>query len=141
MDKPLRKAVMAVLVNQEQQILIGYSPRDKSYKFPQGGLEKNESTIEGIQRELMEELNYAFDTKDILKIFEEKVYYLYPDNEFYSGQELSIVKISYNSEIQLLPQDDEFESLYWIQPSELKKYDTDYRAEAYKQALKICKLL
>lgn len=141
MDKPLRKAVMAVLVNQEQQILIGYSPRDNSYKFPQGGLEKNESTIEGIQRELLEELNYAFDTKDILKIFEEKVIYLYPDNEFYSGQELSIVKISYNPEIQLLPQDEEFENLYWIQPSELKKYDTDYRAEAYKQALKICKLL
>jgi len=141
MNKPLRKAVMGVLVNQEQHILIGYSPRDKSYKFPQGGLEKNENYIQGLQRELLEELNYTFETKDILEFFEEKVVYIYPENEFYSGQELRIVKIIYNPEIQLQPQDDEFESLFWIQPSELKKFDTDYRAEAYNQALKICKLL
>ncbi len=141
MDKPFRKAVMAVIVDQNQYILIGYSPRDKSYKFPQGGLEKNENSVQGLRRELLEELNYAFDSNDILEIFEEKVVYFYPKNEFYAGQELRIVKTLHNSALDLTPQDDEFESLFWIKPTELNTYNTDYRAEAYEQALKICKLL
>jgi len=141
MDKPIRKAVMAVLIDQKQNVLIGYSPRDKSYKFPQGGLEKDEDSLQGIQRELLEELNYVTNSEDILAVFEEKVLYYYPENEFFSGQELSIVKILYNPELELTPQDDEFKTMIWIKPIELKKYNTDYRAEAYHKALQICKLL
>ena len=58
MGKIYRQAVMAVIINDESKVLIGYSPRDKSYKFPQGGLEGEEDLITGIQRELKEELNY-----------------------------------------------------------------------------------
>ncbi len=141
MDKPIRKAVMAVLIDQKLNILIGYSPRDKCYKFPQGGLEKNENSFQGIQRELLEELNYTINSEDILAIFEEKVLYYYPKNEFFSGQELSIVKILYNPDLELTPQDDEFKNMIWIKPEDLKNYNTEYRADAYKKALQICKLL
>jgi 8-oxo-dGTP pyrophosphatase MutT (NUDIX family) len=139
--KPIRKAVMAVLVDQNQHILIGYSPRDNSYKFPQGGLEKNEDSLQAIQRELIEELNYHFNSEDIIAIFEEKVIYFYPENESFSAQELSVVKIQFNPVAELTPRDDEFENVFWIKPDELKKFDTDYRAEAYHKALQICKLL
>ena len=54
MKTPIRKAVMAVIVNDDSTILIGSSPRDGGYKFPQGGLEPNEDIITGIKRELKE---------------------------------------------------------------------------------------
>ena len=57
--KAFRIAAMAVIVNDRNQILIGSSPRDGGYKFPQGGLEPNEDAISGIKRELNEELGYT----------------------------------------------------------------------------------
>ena len=67
MGKIYRQAVMAVIINDESKVLIGYSPRDKSYKFPQGGLEGEEDLITGIQRELKEELNYHLFHEHILQ--------------------------------------------------------------------------
>jgi putative (di)nucleoside polyphosphate hydrolase len=143
MNKIYRQAVMAVIVNRENKILIGYSPRDKSYKFPQGGLEDGEDIIPGIQRELMEELNYTLYNEFILEVYSEKIKYPFPPNchPVFKGQELSIVKIKHNPEAQTVPQDDEFNKLYWIKPVDISNYNTEYRSEAYFRALEICGLL
>jgi 8-oxo-dGTP pyrophosphatase MutT (NUDIX family) len=141
MEKPYRKAVMAVIINDEQKILIGYSPRDKSFKFPRGGLEDHEDTLTGIKRELLEELQYELHDEYIIKVFEEKVNYPFPANDFFSGQELCIVKISHNPVAKVIPQDDEFDKMYWIDTKELKDFNTHYRFEAYQKALIICELL
>lgn len=143
MVKIYRKAIMAVIINDANKILIGYSPRDKSFKFPQGGLEKNEDSLTGLKRELFEELNYELHHNYITEIYEEKVRYLFPPNvhKLYKGQELIVVKISHNPEAIIIPQDDEFDKMYWINTTELKNYNTEYRAKAYQRALEICKLL
>jgi putative (di)nucleoside polyphosphate hydrolase len=143
MAKIYRQAAMAVIINQESRVLIGYSPRDKSYKFPQGGLEDDEDLVEGIARELMEELGYRLRSDQILNIYEEKVSYPFPPNShpIFMGQELSIVKIAHHPEAMTVPQDDEFDELLWIEPCEIVKYNSDYRAEAYYRAMEICKLL
>ena len=73
MAKIYRQAAMAVIVNRESKVLIGYSPRDRSYKFPQGGIEEDEDLIQGIARELKEELGYALNQELILDIYKEKV--------------------------------------------------------------------
>ena len=143
MKQEVRKAVMAVIVNDEGKVLIGSSPRDGGYKFPQGGLDEGEHFIDGIIRELKEELAIDISAKDILQNYTETVGYVYPDEDRYifKRQELNIVKIKYNANMKLTPQDDEFEDLIWILPSDLSKYNTYFRAEAYKKALKICNLL
>lgn len=143
MAKIYRQAAMAVIINQESKVLIGYSPRDKSYKFPQGGLEDDEDLIEGISRELMEELGYELNSDHILGIYEEKVRYHFPPDShpIFMGQELSIVKIIHHPEAITLPQDDEFDELLWIEPREIVNYDSDYRAKAYFRAMEICELL
>ncbi|MCF6348915.1 MAG: NUDIX domain-containing protein [Flavobacteriaceae bacterium] len=141
--KPIRKAVMAVLINNDK-ILIGSSPRDGGYKFPQGGLNPGEDIITGIKRELNEELGILITDSDIIFIANEKVIYYYPpDDPYYifKAQELSVVKIQYNTSMQLIPQDDEFNKLYWIFPVDLNKYNTNFRNLAYEKALKICGLL
>ena len=143
MKKALRKAVMAVIVNNENKVLIGSSPRDGGYKFPQGGLEPNEDIITGIKRELEEELALTIIDSDILESYSEKVSYAYPNEDKYIfvSQELSIVKIRYDERMYFYPQDAEFDKLFWILPSDLYMYNTYFRAEAYSMALKICDLL
>jgi 8-oxo-dGTP pyrophosphatase MutT (NUDIX family) len=120
-----------------------YSRRDKSHKFPQGGLEDGESIIAGIQRELQEELDYILDPKLILEIFEEKIRYPFPPNShpIFKGQELSIVKIKHDPNVNTIPQDEEFDEILWIYPTEIKNYNSEYRTEAYLRALEICKLI
>lgn len=143
MGKIYRQAVMAVIVNEESKVLIGYSPRDKSYKFPQGGLEEREDLISGIERELLEELNYQLFHDHILEVYEEKVRYPFPPDchPVYMGQELSIVKIKHRENADTIPQDDEFDELIWIDPQEVTAYNYEYRSAAYKKALIICGLI
>jgi len=144
MKDQFRIAVMAVIVNQENKILIGSSPRDGGFKFPQGGLEANEDTVTGIKRELNEELGISITENDILFVHSEKVHYLYPPEDPYyifKGQQLSVVQIQYNNSMQLMPQDDEFEELHWINPQELSNFDVGFRGKAYAKALELCGLL
>ena len=139
-----RIAALAIVINQEGKILIGSSPRDGGYKFPQGGLDPGEDVFSGIKRELREELGITLFDNDIEIIFEEKVSYTYPPEDpyyIYKGQELSVVKIHYNNSWYLIPQDDEFEELIWIDPSDLTNYDVGFRMMAYTKALKLCGLL
>ena len=142
--KDFRIAAMAVIVNDQNQVLIGSSPRDGGFKFPQGGLEPNEDVLTGIKRELNEELGIRLADEDILQIHSEKVHYLYPPEDpyyIYKGQQLTVVKIQYNKRMLLIPQDDEFDELHWIVPVDLAKYNVNFRLNAYKRALEICDLL
>ncbi|MFD1315671.1 NUDIX domain-containing protein [Namhaeicola litoreus] len=143
MAKIFRQAVMAVILNDEGKVLIGYSPRDRSYKFPQGGLEPKEDLICGIKRELREELDYHLDEQYILSIYEEKINYPFPPDchPVWMGQELSIVKIRFDHTTNIIPQDDEFDELHWILPHELPNFETEYRAQAYWRALEIAGLI
>jgi 8-oxo-dGTP pyrophosphatase MutT (NUDIX family) len=143
MGKIFRQAVMAIIVNEEGKILIGYSPREESYKFPQGGLEPEEDIVTGIKRELLEELDYCLKESHILATYQEKINYPFPPDchPIFMGQELAIVKVMYDKETNTIPQDDEFEELHWIAPQELPGFDTKYRASAYWRALEIAGLV
>lgn len=139
-----RKAVLAILVNDQGKILIGSSPRDGGYKLPQGGLEPGEDALTGVKRELYEELALAISDRDIEFLHRETVQYLYPPEDpyyIYKGQRLHVVKINYQGTENLFPQDDEFDRLYWIYPKELSSFDVGFRLEAYCRALTLCKLL
>ena len=143
MKQEIRKAVMAVIVNIENKVLIGSSPRDGGFKFPQGGLDENEHFVDGIIRELNVELDLDITINDISQSYTETVKYIYPNEDKYifKSQELNIVKVTFNDQMKLIPQDDEFEELIWINPSELPNYNTYFRAQAYEKALVICGLL
>lgn len=143
MAKIYRQAAMAVIVNQEAKVLIGYSPRDRSYKFPQGGLEEDEDILEGIKRELMEELGYVLKTEQVIQVCDEKVSYPFPKDShpIFMGQELHVVKINHYPDAITVPQDDEFDELLWIPPQEIVKYNSEYRSQAYYRALELCNLL
>lgn len=139
-----RIAVLAILVNKNGEVLIGSSPRDGGYKFPQGGLNPDELPLDGLKREMIEELDLQVTDANIEKVCDEKIQYLYPENDSYyifKGQELTVFKINYDSNAKLKPQDDEFDELHWIKPTELVNYDVQFRKQAYIRALEFCDLL
>lgn len=141
----LRPAVMALFVNGRGEILIGSSPRDGGWKIPQGGMDKGETPLEALFREVKEELGVILDNRDVHPWSGEKVTYMYPPSEplrsRYRGQELNAFRIDFREEMSPCPQDDEFGRLEWIQPEDLEKYDTRHRARAYREALILYGLL
>ena len=136
---------MAVIVNDNNQILIGSSPRDGGFKFPQGGMLDHEKGIDAIVREIEEELGYQISENDILTIHEEKVRYFYPTDRpsrnNHIGQEQIVFHIRYHEEMHFIPQTDEFDEMFWIHVDEIEMYDTQHRTTAYIRALELCKLL
>jgi putative (di)nucleoside polyphosphate hydrolase len=136
-----RQAILAIIVNDRGNILIGSSPRDGGYNFPQGGIDEGEIPRNTVFRELKEELNLDLEDTDILFESSEKVSYLNPPEKYYVGQKMIVFKIKFRENMVLSPQDNEFEELLWINPIDLDNYDTMHRFPAYKNALKLCNLL
>lgn len=143
--KDFRQAVLALFVNDNNEVLIGSSPRDGGYKFPQGGLDSGETPIEGLIREVREELGVILTDSDICPLKEERIHYYYPVTEplrnNYIGQEFFIFKVLFHDRMRPAPQDDEFDRLLWIKPEDLLKYDTHHRKEAYRKALELYHLI
>lgn len=137
--KALRKAVMAIFLNDRGEILIGSSPRDGGFKIPQGGLEVGETPVQGAIREVFEELGVAITEEDFYPPVTSEISYLFPEDEplrgFYKGQRFHVFLIKYRDSMEPVPQDDEFDKLLWIKPSELDNFDTRHRGEAYRKAL------
>ena len=137
--KPYRQAVMAIIIKEDHSFLIGSSPRDGGYKFPQGGLEENEEHLDGLIREIKEELGTDLGVKDVICKLTKSVKYAYPSHKPYSqiylGQELHVFIIRHRETMTFTPQDDEFDELHWIKRSELTNFDFHHRKEAYFSAL------
>jgi 8-oxo-dGTP pyrophosphatase MutT (NUDIX family) len=53
----LRNAVRAIII-KENNILMVFLEKTKEYKFPGGGVEKNETIEEALKREVLEEVGY-----------------------------------------------------------------------------------
>ncbi len=50
-----RDTALGIIINDKNEILICLSDRDHyKWKFPQGGIEKNETKVEGVVREINE---------------------------------------------------------------------------------------
>ena len=143
--KPLRQAVVAIISNEKNEVLIGNSPRDGGFKFPQGGLDPHETKIEGLIRELEEELGIIISEQDIITRFEETAIYIFPDELIevrpFRGQELHVFHVKHKEKFVYKPQDDEFDIMLWKRPQDILSMDLSFREPAYLKALKMCGLL
>ncbi len=74
-DKDIDETVTrlkALIINSKNEILLGYA--HKTYQFPGGHLEKNETLEEGLKREVQEETGIIIKEEN-LKPFEKITYY------------------------------------------------------------------
>ena len=65
--------VKALIITSSKEILLGKS--DSSYQFPGGHLEVNESLIDALKREILEETGIVLDDKEIDKPFYKVTYF------------------------------------------------------------------
>ncbi|HNV96990.1 MAG TPA: WecB/TagA/CpsF family glycosyltransferase [bacterium] len=134
--KPFRKNVVAIIINDKNEILIIKNIYDKSYyKFPQGGVEKNEDEKDSLLREIYEETGltklkiiglsshlssyyWPMDWSHS-KITEERKKY----NEKFCGQKQTIyfLRTTENEEFNSQEKDEVIDHK-WVKKDELAKY-------------------
>jgi N-acetylglucosaminyldiphosphoundecaprenol N-acetyl-beta-D-mannosaminyltransferase len=131
-----RKNAAAVIINSQKEILIVSRNRESStsnkeahWQFPQGGVESGESPVQGVIREMHEEL--GTDKFEVLGECNET--YSYDWNHFFRplfwntrefrGQKQHIFYLLFTgNDEDLHLEKREINSYKWIQPEELAKY-------------------
>tara|TARA_Y200000002_G_C22577215_1_gene619230 strand:+ start:40 stop:510 length:471 start_codon:yes stop_codon:yes gene_type:complete len=152
MDKtklPMRKGVGVIMLNGKNKVFVGKrkdNPIDK-WQMPQGGVDKGESYLSAMQRELLEET--SIKNIEILEEIERFFEYELPKNLVgiiwkgkFRGQRQKwfITKFTGNEkEINLKTKNQEFIEWKWISPEKLPDVIVEFKKEMYIELLKYIK--
>lgn len=129
--KPFRNNVVGVIINDKNEILIIKEKFDKfGYRFPQGGVEKNEDPREALMREIYEETGLT--KLKILGTANKVISYYWPMewrnipkdrktyNKQFCGQKQTVYFIKITENEKFNPQEEEIEDLKWVKKEELE---------------------
>jgi putative (di)nucleoside polyphosphate hydrolase len=148
---PMRIGVGVVVLNNINQVFVGKrkdNPGDK-WQMPQGGVDKGESYINAMKRELFEEtsIRNIKILKEVDRIYE----YELPDNLVgiiwkgkFRGQKQKwfITKfLGKDSEINLNTKHPEFIDWKWIEPKLLPEVIVNFKKDLYINLLKEINLI
>ena len=140
---PLRIGVGIIVLNNENQVFVGKrkdNPIDK-WQMPHGGVDKGESFLNAMKRELFEET--SIKNFEILKELEGWFTYELPKNllgKIWRGkfrgqkQKWYIVRFIGNiNEINLNTENPEFIEWKWVEIDNLSKIIVEFKREIYKK--------
>ena len=143
---PLRKGVGVVVLNDENNVLVGKrkdNPVDK-WQMPQGGVDKNENFLTAMKRELYEET--SIKSIKVLKELDELLEYELPKDLLgiiwkgkFRGQKQKwfIMKFLGNDkEININTEKPEFLQWKWINPNKLPEVAVNFKINIYKKIIK-----
>mgnify|MGYP005738047875 FL=1 len=146
---PMRNGVGVIVLNNENKVFVGKrkdNPVNK-WQMPQGGVEKGESYLSAMKRELYEET--SIKSIDILREIDGFFEYELPKNLVgiiwkgkFRGQKQKwfIAKfIGDENEINLQTKNPEFIEWKWIIPDELPRTIVDFKKKMYVELLEILK--
>ena len=146
-DLPMRNGVGVIILNKDHKVFVGKrkdNPIDR-WQMPQGGVEKGESYLSAMKRELYEEtsIKSIHILREIGGFFE----YELPKNLVgiiwkgkFRGQKQKwfIAKfIGDENEINLQTTNPEFIEWKWIIPDDLPKTIVDFKKKMYVELLEI----
>jgi putative (di)nucleoside polyphosphate hydrolase len=140
---PLRIGVGIILLNEKNKVFVGkrIDNPSKFWQMPQGGVDKNESTLNAAKRELEEET--GIKSVEIIKELDEWLIYLLPKNLLgkiwkgkYRGQKQKwfIMKfIGKEKEINIKTKNPEFLDWKWINRENLTGVVVNFKINIYKK--------
>ena len=142
---PLRIGVGAIVLNRENKVFVGKrkdNPIDK-WQMPQGGVNKNESFLNAMKRELNEET--SIKNIKIIKELNDWFEYELPKNLLgiiwkgrFRGQKQKWFVVRFTgdeSEINLKTKHPEFIEWKWVEMNELPKLIVDFKKNIYEKLL------
>ena len=142
---PLRIGVGAIVLNNKNKILVGKrkdNPVNK-WQMPQGGVNKNESFLDAMKRELNEET--SIKSIEIMKELDGWFQYELPKNLVgiiwkgkFRGQKQKWFVVKFTgeeSEINLKTEHPEFIEWKWVEMDELPKIIVDFKKDVYEKLL------
>jgi putative (di)nucleoside polyphosphate hydrolase len=147
---PMRNGVGVIILNSENKVFVGKrkdNPVDK-WQMPQGGVDKGESYISAMKRELLEEtsIKSVKVLEEIDGFFEyelpkELVGIIWKGKFRGQKQKWFITKfIGNEKEINLETEKPEFVDWKWIPPEELPNQIVDFKKKLYLDLLKKIKI-
>ena len=142
---PLRTGVGAIVLNHKNQIFVGKrkdNPVDK-WQMPQGGVDKNESFLAAMKRELVEET--SIKNIEIIKELDGWYEYELPKNLLgiiwkgkFRGQKQKWFVVRFTGkegEINLETKYPEFIEWKWVEMDELPIIIVDFKKNVYEKLL------
>ena len=142
---PLRIGVGVIVLNHENKIFVGKridNPVDK-WQMPQGGVNKNESFLTAMKRELDEET--SIKNIQIIKELDGWFQYELPKNLLgiiwkgkFRGQKQKWFVVRFvgkENEINLNTKHPEFIEWKWVEMNELPKIIVDFKRNVYEKLL------
>lgn len=142
---PLRVGVGIVVLNNKNEVFVGKrkdNPVDK-WQMPQGGVDKDESYVDAMRRELNEETNIK--SIEIIKEIDKWFEYELPNNllgKIWKGkfrgqkQRWFVVKfVGKIDEININTKFPEFIDWKWIKISELPKVIVSFKKNVYENLI------
>ena len=148
-ELPMRDGVGVIVLNEKNEVFVGKrkdNPIDR-WQMPQGGVDKGESYISAMQRELYEET--SIKNIKVLKELDGFLEYELPKNLIgiiwkgkYKGQKQKwfIVKfLGKEKEINLKTKNPEFIEWKWLKPDQLPNVIVDFKKEMYLKLLESIK--
>ena len=140
---PMRNGVGVIILNKKNEIFVGKrkdNPSDK-WQMPQGGVDKGESYISAMRRELFEET--SIKNIDILKEIDGFFEYELPDHLVgiiwkgkYKGQKQKWFLMRFignDSEININTSNPEFLDWKWIDLDLITDVVVDFKHHIYKE--------
>jgi putative (di)nucleoside polyphosphate hydrolase len=128
---PYRQGVVAYVRNSEGKYLIYQDPKwkENEWRFPGGGLEKDEDYITAIKREIFEE--FGIENVEIAATSTQNNRYEWPDDLIqkniksgtpFRGQEQKQVLILIDNIQEIKADPNEVKAYKWILPEEFEEY-------------------
>ena len=142
--KGYRHNVAIAIINEDKQILIAKRYKKKTWQFPQGGINKNETIIDAMYRELNEEVGLSKNDVQILSQTKDWLYYDIPEKFRRKGSPVVgqkqiwfLLKIKCpDSKIRLDSHKDiEFDAWRWVDYWDGVDEVVNFKKEIYQKAL------
>jgi len=148
-----RRTALGIIKNERGGLLIALNPRVNStdsknvdkdtYKFPQGGIEINESPKQALIRELKEELGLNVSQYNLTELNDYVSYwFINSDKADYEIRLYAFLIEINNLDIKKLNVDkEEVAELKWIKPKKIEYLNLGIRNQAYLSIMRRFKLI